>query len=534
MVVMHKNLWLIAVFVFAVSMLGAQVQSDGDTKWPFTTEFSGGELKPSMWLGLKSVFSAGYNLETNAAGFRNLGGSDMTYAIFIITLVNGKNSAKLFEVPKDLSDDVWSARFKMFNFNERLGSGWTESRGPSWLTEITGKGVHIGFFTQGGELVGSLDDDTPSLKPRLSIAGGDMVLPLGGTGDNDLGEIYYEKDDASHKTKYTSTEGAIWYTGYAKKNLYNTYLTLLSEGNVDSDVRDGKNDAFAGVVDFEITPRGVETDEYNPFTLKISGNAIGGIKWENTTESIGYGLKVEPSIYLKSLGYALTPVAAFDGKHNTDNNFTWKIGGGFTLQLSDMRFVYDTWGKNKTLLNQGFRWVNDNVWRYAYMQVYGAYSAADDFDMVFMFEEPEGELGFHNRLGAMAEFRLYNLTEKQKTMTCAFQGRISYDLPKGPYLFSPYLMSYIDSDQVFKLRIGSQANIIPNTGFEISYTSANLNPNANTSLKPGGLSFYDGIFDAGRVELTVILQSDNKRPKTPMRQDFWNYSKYTSGMTGNN
>lgn len=520
--------------VFCITILDAQVQADGDAPLPIMQEFKLGELKPSLWMGIKSIFSAGYNFETSAGGFRNLGGEDQTYAIFIIGMVDSKNTTKTFDTPKDIDRDTWNAKFKLMSFSERITSWGYEYRVPSWLAEIAGKGMHIGFFTQAGEMIGSMDDEIANNRPRLSIAAGDMVIPLGGTGDNDLGEIFYEKDDASNKTKYSTTNGAVWYTGYEQENLWNTYLTLLSEGNVNSDVRDGKNDGFAGVVDFEVSPLGKVTDEFNPFTITINGNIITGVNWENTTENVGYGLKVMPSIYLNKENFILSPVVAFDGKHDINNDFTWKFGGGLNFQFSNWAFTNDEWGIRRTLVNQSFRWVSDKIWQYAYAQVYGAYSEADDFDLMFMIEEPDGLRGFHDKLGGMLEFRIFNLTEKNKDSSWALQGRVSYDIESGTRLFTPYVRAYFDSDSVFKLRPGIHTNIIPNAGIELAYTSANLNPNANTTTKPGGLNFYDGIFDAGRIELIVILQSDDKRPHTPKRQDFWNYSKYQNGMTNTN
>jgi hypothetical protein len=525
---------VLTVFLAFAAPAGAQIQSDGDALPPVEESYRPGDFRPNIWLGVKSIFSAGYNIENGASGFRNLGGSDDTWAMFIIGFVNSRNTYKTFELPENIDEDTWNAKFKLMNFTERIASNWTQLRGPSWLAEIAGKGFHLGFFTQAGEMIGSMDDEVNNNNPRLSIAGGDMVLPLGGTGDNDLGEMFYEKDDASNKTKYTTVDGAIWYTGYEKRDTFKTYLTLLSEGNVNSDTKGGANDGFAGVIDFEITPMGSITDELNPFGINLSGNVIGGVKWEETTENIGYGLKLETPVYLGRENFVLTPIAAFDGKYAADKVFTWKAGGGLNLQFSGKIFDKDEWGVRRTLTNQGFRWGSDNVWHYAYAQAYAAYSEKTDLDLVFLLEEPDGVMGASRKLGAMLEYRLYNVTEKEKEMSWIVQGRLAYDIESKGYLFTPYVRSYFDSDKVLKLRLGAHANLIPNAGFELSYTSANLNPNANTTQKPGGLAFYDGITDMGRIEFTVILQSGERRPQTPKRQDFWNYTKYAPGFTGSN
>jgi hypothetical protein len=73
------------------------------------------------------------------------------------------------------------------------------------------------------------------------------------------------------------------------------------------------------------------------------------------------------------------------------------------------------------------------------------------------------------------------------------------------------------------MRLGAYANFIPFTGFEIAYTSANLNSNVELP-KPSYLNAsYDKFFDAGRLELIVILKSDDIRPQVPKRMSDWNY-----------
>jgi hypothetical protein len=81
---------------------------------------------------------------------------------------------------------------------------------------------------------------------------------------------------------------------------------------------------------------------------------------------------------------------------------------------------------------------------------------------------------------------------------------------------------------VFKLRAGAYANIIPFTCFELAYTSANLNKNAEINDIPANrpMSHYNSIFDAGRIELIVILKSDDIRPQVPKRMSDWNYPTY--------
>ena len=158
------------------------------------------------------------------------------------------------------------------------------------------------------------------------------------------------------------------------------------------------------------------------------------------------------------------------------------------------------------------------------------YSEETDLDMLFKFEEPDGDAGFHDKIGALYELRLNRLAGKvpkpPNGVDWAMQGRFSYDLGIKSYLITPYVRGYFDSNKVTKLRLGAQANIIPYTGFEIAYTTANLNKNADTTVKPGNLNHYDSVFDAGRLELIVILKSDDLRPKTLKHMDEWDYNKY--------
>jgi hypothetical protein len=402
-----------------------------------------------------------------------------------------------------------------------------ENNRPAWLAEISGKGVHIGFFTQAAELVGSLDDpQAETNSPRTSISAGNMVLPL---GDNELGKYYYNKPASGAATVYSGTQG-LWYTGYEKQDLFNVYLTMLSEGDVNSTLTENadgtkKNDGFAGALDFGVYPLGLIAGEETPFTINVTGNVIGGVRFE-TNENIGFGLKTEPSFWLGRGNFVLTPVAAFDGKVDVNNTFTGKAGFGLIFQFSGMRWITDgeDWNDMASLTNASYRYENNKILKYAHAQIYGAWSEADDLDMLFKIEEPDGDVGFHDKLGFMAEMRLYNLTEKTKKTGWEIQGRLSYDFEIKNYLITPYVRSYLNKDAVLKLRIGAQANIIPYTGFELAYTTSNLNQGADN------FSYNNNDMDKGRIELIVILQSDNVRPKTPKRMDFWDYSKYAAGI----
>ena len=544
---MCNKKFLAAVTVIALALMGipafAQVQSVEDIEAPEPQFQDHGGVTPWFWIGAQTVFSAGYNFETTAGGFRNYGGTDYTYASFNLAFVDSHyQTPKFYEVPRQLDPDAWTGHFVLLNFTYRLNS-WAggdtefEKNAPAWLAEITGKGTRIGFFTQAGNLISGLDDTTrTSTKndPIMKISGGNKVLDL---RENKLGRLFYEKPtDTNTVTTYDTSNGAVMYAGYEKRELWNVYLTMLSEGNVNSDVRDGKNKGFAGVIDFGVTPFGLFTNEETPLTFSVTGNTIAGFNFTtgtNSQQNVGFGLKGESGIWLRRENLVLSPVVAFDGKMDANNEFTWKFGGGLTFQFSGMRWASDDWGD---LHNDGtpggstatsnfadYRYENNKILKYAYAQAYAAYSEASDLNMVLRVEEPDGNLGFHDKLGFMAELRLNNLTEKAKTKAWEGQARVSWDFNISQFLITPYVRGYLNHEKVFKMRLGAYANFIPFTGFEIAYTSANLNPNADTTAKPGGFTHYDGIKDAGRIELIVILKSDDISPKVPKRMSDWNY-----------
>jgi len=535
-----KGKFIIAAVVLAImsAPVFAQVESAEDIVSPTPQFQDHGGVTPWFWIGLQTVFSAGYNFETTAGGFRDYGGDNHTYASFNLAFVDSHyQTPKFYEVPRELDPNAWTGHFVMLNFTSRLnswesGNTGMENNAPAWLAEITGMGTRIGFFTQMGNLIGGLTDpgrtSENNSKPIMKIYGGNKVLNL---GEGELGKLYYEKStDANAVTTYTTSQGAIMYTGYEKKELWNVYLTMLSQGNVNSDVRKDQNKGFSGVIDFGVSPFGLFTDEEKPLTFNVTGNTIAGFNWQNIKENVGFGLKGESGIWLRRDNFVLSPLVAFDGKIDSDNEFYWKFGGGLTFQFSGMRWVNDDWGDlyaggtgnpANTFPFADYRYENNKILKYAYAQAYTAYSEKNDLNMVIRVEEPDGNVGFHERLGFLWEMRLYNLTEETKDKSWETQARVSWDLNIKHFLLTPYVRGYLNNDKVVKMRLGAYANLIPFTGFEIAYTSFNLNPDADTTRKP--FSHYDGISDAGRIELIVILKSDDIRPHVPKRMSDWNY-----------
>jgi hypothetical protein len=540
-----KFLTAVIALAFICAPAFAQVQSVDDIEMPPPQFQDHGGVTPWFWIGAQTVFSAGYNLETTAGGFRNYGGDYNTYATFNLAFVDSHyQTPKFYEVPRQLDPDAWSGHFVFLNFTSRLNSweGTTqlEQNAPAWLAEIAGKGARIGFFTQAADLIGGITDSNRGKmtdnKPIMRIYGGNKVLNLSA---GQLGQLYYEKyADTDVTTKYTTSSGAIMYAGYEQKELWNVYLTMLSEGNVNSSVKDSQgneiNKGFAGVIDFGVTPFGLITDAEQPLTFNVTGNSIAGFKFTqgaNSNQSVGFGLEGKSGIWLGQDNLVLSPVLAFDGKIDANNEFFWKFGGGLIFQFSGMRWANDDWGDRYYVSGRNpadqyhfadSRYENNKVLKYSYAQAYVAYSEASDFNMLFRVEEPDGNLGFHEKLGFMAEVRLNNLTEKTKEKSWEGQARVSWDLNINQFLIIPYVRGYLNHQNVIKMRLGAYANFIPFTGFEIAYTSANLNPNADTTAKP--MTHYDGIKDAGRIELVVILKSDDISPQVPKRMSDWNYT----------
>ena len=80
----------IAVLVMAgvTFALFAQVQDDKDIITPTPQFQDHGGVTPWFWIGIQSIFSGGYNLQTGAGGFRDYGGPDNTYASFNLAFVD--------------------------------------------------------------------------------------------------------------------------------------------------------------------------------------------------------------------------------------------------------------------------------------------------------------------------------------------------------------------------------------------------------------------------------------------------------------
>lgn len=487
-----------------------QVMSTQDVPLVPTQEQGGGQVSPSFWIGAQAVQSFGYNLETGAFGLRNH--SDDTWASFNFSFVDSKyGDPKHIEFGGDAQE--WTGRIKLCNYTYRINS-WTttpEVNLPSWIAEVQGKGFHIGMFSQAGAYIepSSTTNNNPS--PTLSTA--NMVLYF--NNPNALDPDYYAASDPSTAVSYTGS--GLAYMGYEKKKLFKTYLSIVSEGNVNANFTNGNNDGWAAALDAYITPFGEEVSKKQPLAPRIALNAVKGVNYAQNP--FGFGVKAELPIYFGKT-YSLMPVAAFQGKvEETTNTFTWTSGGGLIFKFSNAMFVNDEWGELKTSPNTDFfnyTYENSKILKYSYVQLYGSYSTMNDLDMVVKIEEPDGAAGFDKNLGATVEVRLNNVLQYNNApLGWSAIGRVSYELLNNTII--PYVRSYIDSNSVFKLRTGAQiGGIIPNTGFELAYTSRNLNQGATSTAATDQ-------FDKGRIEFITIIKTDSGRILTPKRMSDLNY-----------
>lgn len=491
--------FLLIIIQSFTNFIWAQIMETDDVVMPKTTESASGAITPYFWVGAQAVGSVGYNIETGAFGIKSE--DDDTWASFNIAMVSSKyDTPKHMEVGGDT--DLWSGHLKLINYTMLLNS-WeseAETNTPAFIAEIAGKGFHFGLFSQAGEYIKD---------PLTSLTAGGEVLFF----DDPVAS---EADVYDTVNPYTTTEydgSAIIYVGYKQDGLFKSYLSLLSEGDIDTEV--GSADGVAGALDFSITPLGDKTDYAVPFTVAINGNLLTGTGFEENPT--GFGISVEPSIFLND-DLILTPEVSFDGTIPEGEDLQWGVGGGLILQMSGKRWIDDSWGEldDPSDYFDGM-YENTKILKYAYTQLYTVYSEEDDLDIALKFEEPDGIAGFNENLGAMAEFRLNNLLEETSgsEMAWSLSSRLSFDF--SDHKTTPYVRAYLNSEDVFRVRAGVQlSGFIPHTGFEFAYTSKNLNESA-TSTASGD------EFDLGRVEFLFIIKTDSGMINTPKSMDVWDY-----------
>jgi hypothetical protein len=486
---------VVATLIMVAASGRTQVMDTDDIILPTPTEQAGGAVTPYFWVGAQAVGSLGVNLNNGAFGLRNHAGD--TWVSFNIAFVDSLYMApKSYEVGNDPS--IWSGHLALRNYTARLNSWeeWTDSvNTPVWLAEVQGHGFHIGLFSQAGALFHGDNVNVPS-----TINSGDLVLYL-----NDADVRYGDFLDTSNPLTTAEYDGsALLYAGYEQEELFRTYVTLTTEGNAtESDAADA--DGVAGALDVTVTPFGTHADEEQPFILDITANAVYGYGFD--TNPIGFGIRVQPTIHLVDY-YALTPVVAFEGMVPEGESLQWSAGAGVLMSLSGKRWTGDFWGEAEPASYFDTYYENSQILKFAYAQAYAAFSPDQDLDLVLKFEEPDGEIGFHENLGALAEFRLNNVIGTGAAgLGWSAIGRISYDLDNHTLI--PSLRVYVNYENTIRIRPAIEFAGIPHTSFELSYSSSNLNHAA------------PGDFDLGTIELVGIIKTDAGIIRVPRNMNAW-------------
>jgi len=496
--VKRNKIFIIASLLLVQAMMFSifgQMTYTRDYELPETENYGAGEVTPLFSIDALAETSAGYDIENGSYGIK-----DLNSAVNIrIRFVDSINSTPKETAPGAGADD-WTGMFSMKNYSLNLVNDDFVTKEPIWLGKIVGKGYEFGFMGQASKYIRTAE---------TAIAGGRQVLYF---NDPDVVDSdFYTDFNPDTETVYDGGTGIV-YVGYTQKDLFKTYLSLTSEGNVDTNDKEDAN-GLAAVLDYYITPFGTEPDASSPFSLAITGNFIGGFEFDSNP--LGMGIKVEPSLYLQE-AMILTPVVAFDasvpdqGDASYDFSKTnWAMGGGLTLSLSEASYITDYWGEMEADSSDFFsdRYVYGKIRKSSYAQLYASYSDLTDLDLAIKFEEPIDKDGFDENLGSMVEIRMNNLgTDNQGWSS---QGWISYALQD--HRFTPYMRSYINDSEIVKMRLGSYINIIPRAGFEISYTSNNLN-SGSTAVDKGTLEVLVRI----STEENAILVANS------MDMDDWN------------
>ena len=528
---MKINRILSAISLLAAGVVFVQAQMLPATEVPQEAgqPVKNGPIQPYFWIGGYVTQSLGYNFQTGAMGIKNTdpGDGSQTWVSISAAMVDSHyTDPKMYEVGDD--PDIWTGHFIMVNPTLRVVSykAAPEMNTTSWLAEITGHGFHLGLFTQNGQYVEGADlyTNNPGYTfSDSSLVAGNEVLYITpsstaatpGYIDNDV------KANLSPITTYftlpTSNPGGIMSIGYKVPDLYSVNLGVESQGNVDTPASDLiKYGGFSGSLDFSLSPWGPEASEDKPMIAKFEANGVAGTQYTTAPYNpVGFGAKASGQIWLGDY-MILTPVAAFDGKLNDTwtigapipaEPFQWEAGGGFIFSFSPKKWVYDDYSELQGKFSASSIYGKEKIQKYSYAQVYAAYSPDYNLQMVFKAEEPDGAVGFDENLGAMVEVLLNNLTANSHSSLLApnwsVLGRVEYDL--ADHTIVPYIRSYYDSFGVLKLRTGVQMGVLPHTGFELTYTSQNLN-SAATHLN---------AFDAGRLEFIVTITTNDGIVMTP-------------------
>jgi hypothetical protein len=500
------------VFLGLTALLSAQILKIEDAPEQAAKPVTPGDITPTFWIGGQAIAVVGKNLDTGVSGIGY--STDDTWLSFNVAFLDSHYSTPTKVQSKD-DPNQWSVSFKLYGFTERLNS-YSSSPGernyPNWGLGVQGYGWHVGFLTQANQDNGANTGGDSGNKASTTLTGANEVLYLGqGTaGDSP----FLVGDDGVVTTTYTGLSGS-GYLGYEVPNLVKAYVTGGTRAS-DASTSSATQNAYAGVANVVVTPLGPGSYD-EPLTFTLKGDAIAGTGFTKVQggNPVGFGAQGQVDYYFDD-DVVLSPLAAFDGRVNDSlslstgaSNFEWKAGGGLQLALSQRQWVTDAY---KELPSQGTGteiFESSKILKYTYFQVVTDYARSSltqknkDVDLVFKAEEPDGIVGINDNLGAMAEYRVSNLTlaNTGSKLTWSTIGRLSYDL--AGHTVTPYVHWYFDSTQVAKVRVGVQTIPLKGTAVEVNYMSSNLN-------SAGGKT------DPGRIEVLLGIATDTSftMPKT--------------------
>lgn len=493
------------VFLGLTALLSAQILKIEDAPEQAAKPVTPGDITPTFWIGGQAIAIVGKNLETGVSGIGY--STDDTWLSFNVAFLDSHYSTPTKVQSKD-DPNQWSLAFKLYGFTERLNS-YSSSPGernwPNWGLGVQGFGWHFGFLTQYNQENGVNTGGDSGNKPGTYLTGANEVLYLGqGTaGDSP----FLAGNDTVVTTTYSGLSGS-GYVGYEVPNYFKLYLTGGTRASDETTTSTTQN-AYAGVANFTVSPLGPGSYD-EPLTFTLRGNAIGGTGFTKAQggNPVGFGVQGQVDYYFDD-DVVLSPLGAFDGRVNDSlslvtgaSNFEWKAGGGLQLALSQKQWVTDAY---KELPSQGTGteiFESSKILKYTYFQVVADYARSSftqknkDVDLIFKAEEPDGIQGVDDKLGAMAEYRVSNLTlaNTGSKLTWSTIGRVSYDL--AGHTVNPYVHWYYDSTQVTKVRLGVQMTPLKGTAVEVNYMSANLN-------SAGGKT------DQGRIEVLLGIATDS-------------------------
>ena len=532
------------IFLGLTNVLSAQIMNTTDIPQPPAVPQGSAGIVPQLKVGVQTVDALGYNLQTGASGLgyatNNTNQQLNTMAYFDILFVDSRTGQRLmYETGAD--PNVWAAHFQISNFTARINVGDSPSGlelvNPSWLAELQGHGFRFGVFSQGGTQVQGVPGNS---NPVEVLNGADEVLNLSalGAGTNYIVNYGSSATPSPNSVAFYgqgANKSGILYAGYGVPGLYDTYLSALAQGDVNSDPNAPaatRAQGWAFAFNGRATPLG-EAGESHPLALTLKADAIKGFDFTNNAstfsratanlnegDTAGFGASGQVDWWLGK-DFILSPMAAFDGRINDaaystrPDAFEWETGGGLLLTMSPKKFVHDDWNDlANTVSTLNF---NEKIQKFAYLQVLGMYSKATDADLVLQGELPVAVNSFDPNLDTMLSYRVSNLTQTSVVggTTWTLTGRVSYDffdhtvVPYFRWNLNGVGLAGINNTSVVQVRLGTQMALLPGVGLEAAYMSPQILGGANT------------LKDAGKIELILAMNTDGSpRTMTPKTMNF--------------